>query len=280
MNWHADDDELRSYAAGEVADVRAQSIEQHLGSCEHCRRRLAEGYDRGRMTVVWSEVVDELDQPRFGWLESALRRVGVGEQIARLVAVTPSLRWSWLAGVVFTLVFCVVTADWLGSGAPVLFLAVAPLVPLAAVAVAFGSHFDPIAELTLSSPVSNFRLLLARAVAVLVATIPLVLAAEVFLDAPGIGGARWLLPSLAMVSASLALSTRFDPLVSAATVGAGWVTALIVVALPAGTARAGDAVGDFFAFGATGQVLSIALALGGLVWVFREREAIEIRRFV
>ena len=114
MNWHADDSQLGSYIAGTTAGVQAQSIEQHLIACAPCRRRLAERFDRGRMVMVWSEVVDELDQPRRLWLERVLRRLGVSEQTSRLVAATPSLRWSWLAGVLVTLAFCVVASEALG----------------------------------------------------------------------------------------------------------------------------------------------------------------------
>jgi hypothetical protein len=280
MIWHANQSELSNYASGAIVGARAQSIEQHLGACAQCRRVLAAGYGPERMMMVWTEVIDELDQPRQPWLERLLRWFGASEQIARLVAVTPSLRWSWMVGVMITLTFCVVSADAVGAGTPVLFFAVAPLVPLAAVAVAFGHRFDPTAELTQSMPVSSFRLLLARVASVLVATIPLVLAAELLLDTPGVGSARWLLPSLAMVSATMALSTRFDAAVAALLVGASWVALLVVVITPTGTAAAGDAVADFFAFGAAGQMLSAALALLGAMWVFRKRDAIEIRRFV
>lgn len=280
MTWHADRSELDAYGAGEVHGARAHSIEQHLDSCDQCRRHLASGYDRQRMNMVWAEVVDELDRPRQPWLERVLLACGVSEPTARLLAVTPALRSSWLLGVALTLVFCVVTAEALGSGAPVLFLAITPLVPVAAVAVAFGRRFDPTAELTQSSPVSSFRLLLVRAVSVLLATIPLALGAELALDAPGIGGARWLLPSLAMVSATLALSTRVDAAVVAAVIGGCWVAVLVLAVVPAGTADAGAAVADLIVFSAVGQVLSAALVVVGVLWVFRERDAIELRRFV
>lgn len=280
MNWHAHDSDLGSYIAGTTADVQAQSIEQHLNACAPCRGRLAERYDRGRMAMVWSEVVDELDQPRRPWLERVLRRLGVSEQTSRLVAATPSLRWSWFAGVLTTLAFCVFASEALGPGAPVLFFAVAPLVPLGAVAVAFGPRFDPIAELTRSAPVSSFRLLLTRTAAVLLATIPLVLLAERFLQSPAVDGARWLLPSLAMVAASLALSTRIDPLVSSAVVGGAWIALLTLMVVPVGTARVGTALAESFVFGSGGQALSLAVTLLGFLWVFFKKDTIEIRRYV
>ncbi len=280
MSWHTDRSELRAFAAGELRGSRAYSVEQHLDSCEHCRRQLAVDYDRHRLDMVWAEVVDELDQPRQSWLERFLRASGVGEAMARLVALTPSLRASWVLGVVLTLGFCVLSAEMLGSGAPALFLAVAPLVPVAAVAAAFGSRFDPTAELTQSAPVSSFRLLLVRVVSVLAATIPLVLVAELALDAPGPGSARWLLPSLAMVTATLVLSTRIDAGVAAALVGAAWIALIVVVVVPEGTARAGGAVSDFVVFQNPGQVTSAALVALGALWILRARDEIEIRRFV
>jgi hypothetical protein len=278
MSWHADDTELDAYGAGEVHGARAHSIEQHLASCDQCRRRHGARFDRGRMTMVWSEVVDELDRPPTPVIERLLRLVGVREATARLIATTPSMRSSWILGVMATLAFCVIGGGVFDTGTPALFLVVAPLVPVAMVAAAFGTRFDPTAELTQSTPVSNFRLLLLRVAAVLVGTIPLVLAAELLLDTPGPGSARWLLPSLAMVAATLVLSTRFEPTTAAGVVCATWIALLTLATIPEGATRAGEAVSGFVAFDPIGQVVSAAVVVAGAMWVAHERDAIEVRR--
>lgn len=280
MTWHADEVHLRAFVGGELAGARAESIEQHVVACGECRRRLGERFDRGRMGKVWDDVVDEIDRPRRSWLEAALVRVGMGSQTARLVAVTPTLRASWLVGVLVTLAFFVIATEALGAHDPALFLLAAPLVPLAAVAVAFGTQFDPVGEVTRAAPVSKFRLLLVRTVAVLLGTIPLVLIAEQFLDVPVGAGARWLLPSLAMVTGTLALSTRLEPVAASMVVGGAWVVVLALVAFPAGTAQAGQRIAESFVFSAGGQLLSLLAVIAGSWWIVSRRETIEIGRLV
>ena len=54
-----------------------------------------------------------------------------------------------------------------------MFLALAPLAPVAGVAITFGPGADPSFELTVASPISTVRLLLLRAAAVLATTLVL-----------------------------------------------------------------------------------------------------------
>jgi ABC-2 type transport system ATP-binding protein len=61
------------------------------------------------------------------------------------------------------------------------FLIVAPMLPLAGVAVAFGPGVDPTYEIGLASPMRSLRLLLVRAAAVLATTAPLAAAAGLLL---------------------------------------------------------------------------------------------------
>ena len=75
----------------------AASVEAHLTPCADCRAQLAPAGRRRparrrsgtRSTTGWSA-------PRPGSIERLLRRVGVGEDTARLLAATPSLTASWL----------------------------------------------------------------------------------------------------------------------------------------------------------------------------------------
>lgn len=277
MSWHVDDAGLEALAAGRIDAVQAASLEAHLAGCGACRRRLGSHVDGARLAVVWADVVDTVDRPRSSWMEVALRGIGVSERTARLVAATPSLRWSWLAGVALTLALCVGVANVSGARAPLLFLVVAPLLPLAAVAVAFAAAFDPTAELVRSTPVSTVRLLLARTIAVLAVTVPMVLVAEWLLDAPVPGSARWLLPSLALTATTLVLSMRFDPAHAAIGVGTCWVMPLVAVVVRAGVGGAGEAVAGFVGFAPLGQALSALVVLAGGVVVFARRDTVTIR---
>jgi hypothetical protein len=70
---------------------------------------------------------------------------------------------------------------------------------------------------------SHVRLLLVRSLAVLVTSIAVALASGLLLLDQGWLAAAWLLPALALVTTTLALSVRFDPAQAGVAVGLGWV---------------------------------------------------------
>lgn len=138
-------------------------------------------------------MLDELDGVRPGPMERTLVRLGIADHVARLLAATPSLRLSWFAALAVALGFAVSAAY---TGAVVVFLVVAPLVPLAGVAAAYGPGVDPTYEIGLASPMRSYRLLLIRALAVLTASMGLAGAAALALPTLNWSTAAWLLPSL------------------------------------------------------------------------------------
>src|SRR4029450_5981448 len=97
------------------------------------------------------------------------------------------------------------------AASPVWLLAVAPLLPLAGVAAAYGPGVDPTFELALTAPMRGLRLLLIRAAAVLATTTLLAAGASVALPGFGLRAVGWLLPSLALTLASLAPATFVEP---------------------------------------------------------------------
>ena len=64
-----------------------------------------------------------------------------------------------------------------------LFLALAPVLPVAGVAVAFGPRTDPLHEVAVAAPYSSFRLLLLRSAAVLTTSLLLAVPAAALLPA-------------------------------------------------------------------------------------------------
>jgi hypothetical protein len=157
-----------------------------------------------------------------------LSRIGLSEHLARLLAVTPSLSPSWLGALVLTLAFAVVAAHQIPRGA-LFFVLLAPLLPVAGVAAAYGPAIDPSHEIGLASPMSSFRILLIRSTAVLLTTFTLV---GIFgLALPGVGwtAAAWLLPGLALTLSSLALSTWVPPLWAAGVVSVFWIGGVTLV---------------------------------------------------
>ena len=282
MTWHADKDLLDGYGAGKLSLAHAASVEAHLVACAHCRAELGRTVDARRLTATWAAIETVLDAPRLGPVERLLRRVGVSPEMARLLASTPSLRTSWMAAVTLALAFAVAAAH-AGSGerAVLLFLVVAPLLPLAGVAAAFAPGVDPAAEVALVAPMRTFRLLLVRSVAVLVATLMLTALAAVSLPGPGWAAAAWLLPSLALVATTLALSTYLSPVTAAVGIAAVWVSGVLASEVMAAGGVAALRVGGPIAsaaFHTAGQVTFCLVAVvAGAVFMTR-RHVFEIGR--
>ena len=221
--WHLDEELLEDYALGApLSPAQTASAEKHLEHCAACRARLTPLVDTRRLDAVWTEVVDAVDGPHPSWVERLLTQLGVAPSTARLVAVTPSLRVAWLAGVALALVMALVAAHT-GPRGVALFLALAPVLPVVGVALTFGPRTEPMHEVALAASYSSFRLLLARSVAVVGATLLLALPAAALLPGSPWLAVAWLLPALALATASLALASRLDPVVSAVGLAVVWL---------------------------------------------------------
>jgi len=266
MSWHTEPAMLQGYAKGSLDDVRALSVEAHLLACEPCRLQLADLADRGRLDGVWERVVVAVEEPKRSAAERVLRRVGVPEHVARLVAATPSLSGAWVVAVALCLVFAVVAAN-AGSWGSTAFLALAPLLPVAGIAVAYGPWLDPIYELSLAAPMSNFTLLLLRASATLATTVVLAGAAALALPGPWWVAAAWLLPAFALTLATLALGSYVRQAVAASMVGLAWIA--VVAPTPA---LAADRLA---AFRLGGQATCAVVALVAATVLARRRDTFE-----
>ena len=230
MTWHVPSEELARYAAGTADQVQAYSVEAHLPACARCREEIAALVDPELVARSWEAIELRLDAPRRGPVEAGLVRAGVPEHLARLLSCTPSLRLSWLLACAVVLLFGVWAASEHVQG-EYWFLVLAPLLPLAGITAAYGPDVDPTYEIGLAAPLQSTRLLLIRALAVLVTTSTMAAATALAIDGLQWSAAAWLLPSLALTLSSLALSTRMSPngacglLATVWTVGAsaGWI---------------------------------------------------------
>jgi hypothetical protein len=228
MSWHLEEDTVRRYQAGVVGVAAAASVEAHLTSCPHCRQLL--DTDEEWLESSWEAVTRSVDNPRPYLVERVLRLAGLPTYLARLLAVTPSLRVSWLLAVSVALGFSAVASTVSsGSGKIDLFLAVAPLVPVAGVAVAYGRLGDPAHEITVATPIDSVRLLLLRTAVVTASAVLLSFLMDVLLRSSATTGA-WLLPALALTTVTLALGTRLTMWLAASVTAGGWVTLLTVTA--------------------------------------------------
>jgi hypothetical protein len=265
--WHLDREAIRRYAQGVVPPDLAASAEAHLMRCAACRGVISSYVEDQRAEAIWHEVVDRVDAPRRGGPERMLVRLGAGEATARLVAATPTLRGPWLLAVagVFALAAWAAQVD---ERFLQMFLVVAPLGPLAGVAMAFAGGLDPTREIGLAAPYSGLRLLLIRTAAVLAVTVPVVAAAGLALPGSTWLAAAWLLPTAGLTCAALALTGRITPVVAVGVVATAWV----LVTAPTTIAGRLD-----LAFGIGAQVFWLAMAIGGGTWLAVTRNTVTTR---
>ena len=151
--WHAHPDDLAAYVAGTDDPVLAASLETHLLRCADCRTALARGArttsgnERGSDSDRrWESLVAVVDSPR----STPLARLGVS---------TRPLRAAWLLAALLVLLVPVVPALVTGGpGLPTLLLALAPIAPSLAVALAYRTSSDPAGEMALAAPVAGLRI--------------------------------------------------------------------------------------------------------------------------
>lgn len=282
MTWHADTALIDRYATSALDDASALSVEAHLLACDACRASVRRTVPTSRVEAIWQEVEEVVDAPRPGLVERALRRLGLREHIARVLAATPSLRLSWLTAVSFALAFAVLAAHggW-GERAMLVFLIVAPLFPVAGTAVAFGPSLDPTFELSVATPMHSFRLLILRALAVLATSTVLAGAAGLLLPQLDVLAAAWVLPALGLTAVTLALATWLSPETASGLVAVAWVAAVLVTeVMGAGSLAAFKAGGpvESVAFQPAGQVAFAVLAAVAAAVAFRRRDSFELAR--
>jgi len=220
-SWHIPEPTLRGWVHGRVDMVAAASVEQHLLGCPPCRAQVAvlqrstPASGAVDLEQVWTAIADQVEPQPMPRLVRWLMRAGMRETDARLTSAAPALSTAWFTGLAVVLLFTVVASSFAPDRALVLFLMVAPLVPVAGVAAAYGADVDPTFELTLAAPYPKLRLLLLRTAAVAAGCVPLTVLAGLLVAGPWWVAVVWLLPALALVLLALAGST-FVPL--------GWAT--------------------------------------------------------
>jgi len=277
MTWHADAGLLDRYARGDLGDLEAASVEAHVTSCAQCRRLTAPYADHRALDQIKQSIDERLDAPRFDRALRCLGRAGVTDRDTRLLAGSLSLEASWCSASLVALCFALLASTAGFSRMSLgLFLAVAPLVPLAGVGLAFGRRFDPTFEIALASPMPTVRILLVRAVAILGLTLPVL----VLLSVPfGIALAfAWLLPALALAAATLAAGT-FIPLSHAASgVAVLWVLGASAALADAPRTTAEALARSNIAFQGRGQLLCAVLAVVSVAVLAARHHSYEVTR--
>ncbi|MDI6099056.1 zf-HC2 domain-containing protein [Actinoplanes sp. NEAU-A12] len=229
-SWHIDTALLSDYEEGTLSPSRVMAVEAHMLACAGCRTRVPVDYTW--LTGNFSVIYDNVHAPRVGPLQRLLTRLGLPEHRLRLLTATPALRWSWLAATAAVLGLAVAVSwlDWSGAAAmSTVFLALAPILPVATVATAYGPSADPMREITGTTPAAGPALVLWRAVAVVGVAVVMAAVAGLLLPGPGWFAAAWLLPALLLCTGTLALATSLSLPVAAGTLGGLWLTGLYAV---------------------------------------------------
>jgi hypothetical protein len=260
------------FARGALGPAAAPAVELHLEGCAACRNALnatATGLDADRTAGNWLAVVAELDAPRRSLLERALVRLSVPPDTVRLMGATPALRRSWFVAIFIALLFGVAAASPDRRDATLIWLlALAPLIPVLGVALAYGPGVDPSHEITVAAPMSGFRLVLVRATTVLGTSLVLGGAVSLLmLPRHDAMVAAWLLPALALSLVCLTLMTVVESRVAAAIVTGAWLVVIVGVSA--------NATDQLVLFRGAGQIVFAAVAVLGAAAVYLRRRTFD-----
>ena len=221
MSEHPTADSIARYASGDdlPADV-LWAVEAHLETCQTCRLRLAD---------VAPPQVTALTAAVWAGLEPTGTPTRRHRPLARWA--TPSLL-PWLAMTAFV-VLAALALDGLLSARSTssAVLLIAPIVPVLGVVAAWSRGMDPAHELVVSTPRAGLQLVLRRTLAVLAVVLPGLLLGG---WTTGASPAYWLLPCLAVTSATLALGGVVGVRRAAVVTAASWAVLVIGPALVVG----------------------------------------------
>ncbi|MDE3723864.1 zf-HC2 domain-containing protein [Nocardiopsis sp. N85] len=228
--WHLTPAQAHDYAARRTDEITAMSVEAHLMHCPPCRSMLPA--DEEWLADGWASLRDVVDRPRRGVVETLLSHTGLRAETAKLLAATPRLYQAWLGSTVVVLIAALAAAHTLPRGS-LMFVFLAPVVPLVGVALAYGRGIDPAHTLASVTPMAGQRLLFLRTCAVLVPALLLCTGAGLLLPhtVTAWDAIFWLLPALTLVSGSLLLGRMMHLSVASGVVGGLWVLGLILVSL-------------------------------------------------
>jgi hypothetical protein len=218
--------------------------------------------DPQRIDRNWNAITAELDAPVPSRIERLLSALGLPAHISRVALATPSLRRIWFVATALVVVIGLASADRTQSRDSIFtFLIIAPLLPVLGVAMAYGSDADPAHEIGLATPMRGLRLVLTRAVVVLLCSaLTLSIVSIVSANAMAL---VWVLPGLALTLLTLAGSTVVSPRRSAVAVGGAWLVGLLILN--------GALADPVSAFVRPGQTLSILASVAAGVVLYQRR---------
>ncbi|WP_089107461.1 zf-HC2 domain-containing protein [Streptomyces hyaluromycini] len=249
--WHASEDLTLRYADGSLPEADAWSLEKHLETCTACATRVSTAVRNTPAGLVLDEVRDLIltataTRPKgargsdmcgsAAWARPAPTGRHLTTHLKpTLWSLGPALRGTWLLALLTVVVGALLLNRAAGYEATrTLLLTLAPVIPVAGVALSYGPHADPLHEITAATPSGGLRLALTRTAAVLGLSLPALTLTGAALPASGApGAAAWLLPALALTLGSLTLASYVGCRTATAVTGGGWLAAVLVPAFAA-----------------------------------------------
>ena len=273
--WHISDDTLGAYLAGASGHVTSASVETHLMACATCRHALAERRSTSSppasADLVWERIEERIDRPRIPELPGApWVRVTLASPALRGVAVTLALALALVPALV---------ARLNPRGGVTLLVALAPLAPLLGAALAFRSELDPAGTMTEATPLASGRLTIRRAAVVGAVSLVAGLAGSPLVDLPVHTLAAWILPGLALCTATGAAATLIEPVRVATALGAAWLAVVVAWSLRTRDLPLHVAIADLPTSTAATQVaLALTTAICAAIWWARRDDLPTWRR--
>ncbi|MFI2101743.1 hypothetical protein ACH436_00490 [Isoptericola sp. NPDC019693] len=268
--WHPGAEDLATYRGGAAGLLLAASLETHLLSCARCRRALGAVDMPDAVTDSerrWQTVSDALD--------AQLDIAGGRHFLVRVAASTGPLAAALAISVVLVLALPLV-ALWSGEQyVATALLSSAPLAPMVAVLFAFRRETDPAGELSEATPVAGIRLVARRAVLVAAIAAPIGVVGALASGLSPRFALAWLLPGLALSGlVLLAGTTRVEPAVVTAVVGATWAMGVLIASMHNGPAIVAGLIASLPV-----QATTLLVALAAAALVAARRDRLDYRRY-
>jgi hypothetical protein len=226
--WHVDDTVLERYAEDRLGLAAAASVETHLTACERCRAEVGRVLLSPSVESTWQRVRAEIARPPEPRVVRLLRRLGLRDSDAVVIAVSRGLHVPWALAVAGAIGFAVAATVAGPTRGQMLFLLVAPILPALAVLAAYDGT-DPVREITEATPASKLRLALLRTLVALVWSVPPLLVIGLAVPGAGPTFVAWLLPALALTSLALVLLTWWSARATAGVLLLAWTLGCLAV---------------------------------------------------
>lgn len=262
--WHADEELLTRYAAGELSHAGEAAVETHLTGCSDCRAVSTRLVGADALDLAWSGIATQIAAPRLPAPLRALRRLGVSHTDLVVLRAASGIWLSWALAMLGAIVFAVLAGSLSTREQELFYAAVAPLLPALLVAGAYDAS-DPVRELMAATPFSKLRIALLRTALAVAAALPVVVLMSTVV--PGLDGQRgaWLLPSLALTVLALVLLTSWTAPVTVGVLSSGWIL-LVAVWAERGSLDTVATTGVQIAF-AIATLLAASVLAGQLTYV-------------